>query len=124
MNDQPERPITAVSVPMNSGAGMSPSVGVAAPVGAVSRKDRERASRTSARREGASVVVHTELPGTVTLQGRDAGGAWDALDRRPAARLGDTRIDLPQDAASSIVRVVFTPRNTDINAWVSESIDG
>lgn len=123
MTDQPERPITAVSVPMSSGAGMSPAVGVAAPIGAVSRKDRGRASRTSARREGATVVVHTELPGTVVLQRRDVGGAWDALDKHPAARVGDTRIDLPQDAASSTFRVVFTPRNTDINAWVSESFD-
>ena len=68
--------------------------------------------------------MHTELPGTVALQRRDVGGAWDALDKRPAARLGDTRIDLPQDAASSTFRVVFTPRNMDINAWVSETIDG
>jgi hypothetical protein len=127
MNDQPERPTIAVSVPMNSGAGMSPSVGVAAPIGAVSRKDRERAGRTSLRREGTSnVLLDTALPGRVILQRRGADGTWETVHTQPASHLGSTRIELPHEAAPlpPTFRVVFSPKNTNINSWISEDIDG
>lgn len=126
VNDQPERPVVAVSVPMNSGAGMSPSVGVAAPIGAVSRKDRERATKTALRREGpSSLVLVTELPGSVMLQRRGADGDWETLDRRPASRLGSTPIELPGEATPTptTFRVVFAPKNTDITSWISEAVD-
>lgn len=127
MDDHGERAVSAVNVPMSTGAGMSPSMGVAAPIGAVSRKDRERAGRTSLRRDGTSLLtLLTSLPGTVSLQRRDADGSWETLDRRPASRLGRTPIELPPEAASPprTVRVVFSPRNSNIAAWVSEEIDG
>lgn len=127
MDDQRERAVKAVSVPMSSGQGMSPSMGVAAPIGAVSRKDRERAAQTSLRQEGASdLLLVTALPGTVSLQRRDVDGTWETLDRRPASRLGRTRVELPQAAAPTpqTYRVVFSPKNSNISAWISEDIGG
>lgn len=127
MDDQRERAIEAVSVPMSSGQGMSPSMGVAAPIGAVSRKDRERAAQTSLRRQGPSgFLLLTELPGSVSLQRRDVDGTWEPLDRRPASRLGRTRVELPQEAAPSprTYRVVFSPQSSNITAWISEDIGG
>ena len=127
MDDQPERATKAISVPMSSGPGMSPSMGVAAPVGAVGRKDRERAGKTTLHREGrSSVALDTSLPGSVTLQRRAADGAWETLVQRPASRLGRTRIDLPDDDAPSpsSYRVVFAPKNANITSWISEVIDG
>lgn len=125
MNDSTEGPIEAVSVPMSSGSGMSPSMGVAAPVGAVSRKDRERAGKTSLQREGTSILhLLTALPGSVSLQRRGADGTWETLDRRPASRLGRTPIELPQDVTSppQTFRVVFSPKNSNITSWISDDI--
>ena len=102
-------------------------MGVAAPVGAVSRKDRERAGKTALYREGASgVLVDTELPGSVALQRRGADGTWETLDTRRASRLGRTKIELPDAGAPSprTYRVVFSPKNANIPAWTSENIDG
>lgn len=127
MEEQPERAVTAISAPMNSGAGMNASVGVAAPVGAVSRKDRERAGKTSLRREGTTgLLLLTALPGSVILQRRGTDGTWETLDKRPASRRGRTRIELPREAASSPpdFRVVFSPKNANITSWISENIDG
>ena len=125
MSDRRERPSMAVSVPMSSGAGMSPSMGVAAPIGAVSRKDRERAGKTSLRREGtSSVLLRTALPGSVSLQRRDVDGSWETVERRPASRLGRTRLDLPPSASASpqTFRVVFAPKNSNITSWISADI--
>lgn len=127
MDDQRERAVKAVSVPMSSGQGMSPSMGVAAPIGAVSRKDRERAAQTALRREGASdLLLVTALPGTVSLQRRDVDGTWETLDRRPASRLGRTRVELPQEAVPTprTYRVVFSPKNSNITSWISEDVSG
>ena len=127
MKHQPERAIKAAVVPMHSGAGMSPSMGVAAPIGAVSRKDRERAARTSLRQEGSSsLVLRTALPGQVMLQRRGADGTWETLDTRRASRLGRTRLELPDNDAPSppVFRVVFSPKNANIPSWTSENIDG
>ena len=127
MSDRGERASKAVSVPMNSGSGMSPSMGVAAPIGAVSRKDRERAGKTFLRREGTStLLLLTALPGSVSLQRRGVDGSWETLDRRPASRLGRTRIELPQEATPSpqTFRVVFTPKNSNITSWISGDIRG
>lgn len=119
MNDQPERAVTAVNVPMSTGAGMSPSVGVAAPIGAVSAKDRERAARTALTRDGDAVVLHTELPGAASLQRLDADGSWDTLDKRPTSKVADTRYEL---AAGATYRVVFAPKDSDIPAWISPEL--
>lgn len=127
MDDHGERAVSAVNVPMSTGEGMSPSMGVAAPIGAVSRKDRERAGRTSLRRDGTSrLTLLTSLPGTVSLQRRDVDGSWETLDRRPASRLGRTRVELPgaATAARQTYRVVFSPKNSNITAWISEEIGG
>ena len=125
MNDQPERATKAMLLPMDAGPGMG-SMGVAAPVGAVSRKDRERAGKTALYREGASsVLLDTELPGSVALQRRGADGTWETLETRRSSRLGRTRIELPDDAASSSVfRVKFSPKNAHLPSWTSENIDG
>jgi hypothetical protein len=126
MDEQPERAVTAISVPMNSGAGMNASVGVAAPVGAVSRKDRERAGKTSLRREGTTgLLLLTALPGSVILQRRGSDGTWETLEKKRASRRGRTRIELPREAASSLpsFRVVFAPKNANITSWISENID-
>lgn len=125
MSDSQERPTVAVSVPMQSGAGMSPAVGVAAPVGAVRRKDRERAARTSLQRDGAALVLHAELPGTVSLQRRGPDGGWETLDTRQVGRTGDTAMAIPQDGGSespAALRVVFAPRNANLTAWISETV--
>lgn len=126
MSEPSERAFKAVSVPMSTGAGMSPSVGVAAPVGAVSRKDRERSRATSLRQEGAELLLRTSLPGAVSLQRRSADGTWETLDRRPASRLGLTRIALPTDQTSPAptFRVVFAPRNPNLPSWISPEVNG
>ena len=106
---------------------MSPSMGVAAPVGAVSRKDRERAARTSLRPEGrATFLLLAALPGTVSLQRRDEDGTWETLDRRRASRRGRTRVRLPEEAAGApqTFRVVFSPKNPNITSWISADIGG
>lgn len=124
MDDQPERAIKAATTPMGMG---TPFMAVAAPVGAVGRRDRERAGRTSLQREGpASLLLRTALPGSAILQRRGVDGTWETLDTRSASRLRRTRIELPQGAASSptTFRVVFSPRNTNITSWVSDNIDG
>ncbi len=127
MSEGADRASRAVSVPMDSGAGMSASMGVAAPIGAVSRRNRERAARTSLRREGpAGVLLLTALQGTVTLQRRAPDGTWESVTRRRASRLGRTRLELPRGAAQSpeTFRVVFSPRNSHITSWVSEDLGG
>ncbi|WP_250445529.1 hypothetical protein [Actinotalea sp. C106] len=126
MDDREDRAVTAASVPMSSG-GMSPSMGVAAPVGAVSRKDRQRAARTSLSRDGAStVLLRTALAGVVSLQRRDGDGTWQTLDRRRASRLRRTRIALPQKETGTpqTFRVVFSPKNPNIASWISADVDG
>jgi len=127
MSDHPERPVVAVMPPQNSGG--SVTMGVAAPIGAVSRKDRQRAAKTTLHREGASsLVLTTELPGTVLLEERGSDGAWVTVDRRPTARGGLTRLELPRTPAEAgraarTLRVVFAPKNADITAWVSEDME-
>lgn len=122
MTDDADRPVKAVSVPMGSG-GLSSSMGVAAPIGAVSRKDRERAARTALRRESASrVVLVTALPGSVSLQRRRVDGSWETVRTRRASRLGRTRLDLPADGGAGRHRVVLSPRNENLTAWISETI--
>jgi len=124
MNDRPEQTIKAATMPMGFG---SPSMATAAPVGAVSRKDRQRAAKTSLRREGPSrLLLRTAIPGSVLLQRQEADGTWETVDRRPASRVGLTRIELPGEATSPTptFRAVFSPRNTNINSWISESLDG
>ena len=104
-----------------------PSVGVAAPIGAVSRKDLQRAGKTSLRQEGASrFLLLTALPGDVRVQRQSVGGAWQTLDTRRASRLGRTYIDLPREAAPppQTFRVVFSPKNSNISSWISENIGG
>jgi hypothetical protein len=99
-------------------------MGVAAPVGAVSRKDRDRAARTALRREGASgLVLLTALRGRVSLQRRRSDGAWETLVGRRASWSGRTRLELPREAAQgSTFRVVFSPRNPNIAAWVADDV--
>lgn len=124
MTEQSERPIAAANVPMSGGPGMSASFGVAAPIGAVRTKDRERASRTALHREGPSrIALATELPGGVSLQRRASGGTWETVQTRRTWRRGRTGFDLPADASTQTYRVVFTPRNGNIPTWVSEPID-
>ena len=124
MNDQSERPVKAMLLPMDAGPGMG-SMGVAAPVGAVSRKDRKRAERTALYREGRSGIrLDTALPGSVALQ-RWADGTWETLATRRASRLGRTRLELPDDAtSSSVFRLKFSPKNANLPSWTSETIDG
>lgn len=120
MDEQPERPFVAVQIP--TGAGRATAVGVHAPIGAVSRKDRTRAARTALRREGPELVLTTALPGTVKLQ-RRAGSEWETLATEPASRTGENRLTLPPDAApGTTYRVVFTPKNEDITSWISAEI--
>ena len=123
MNDTPERATIGILPPMGQG---TVSMGVAAPVGSVSRKDRERAGKTALYREGSTILLDTELPGSVTLQRRDADGTWQMLDKQPVSHSGCTTIELPDDAASppSTFRLVFAPRNPNITSWISENIDG
>ena len=125
MSDRPERAFTAVSVPMNSGPGMSAAVGVSAPVGAVSRRTRERARRTALSQEGPTTfVLHTELRGTVNVQVRGDDGDWHTITERRAAFFGRTRLELPSPTVGSSrkLRVVFSPRNANVTAWVSDDI--
>lgn len=125
MTHRPERAHTVTTLPADSGTGGAPSVGVAAPIGAVSRKDRERAGKTSLQQEGTgSLVLHTALPGNVRVQRRNADGTWETIDSRRASRWGRTRIDLPPeaDAPPQTFRVVFSPKNSNIAAWVSGNI--
>ncbi len=124
MGDRAGRADVAVDVSMSSGAGMDPSVGVAAPIGAVSRKDLRRAGRTSVRQEGASgLVLAAALPGSVRVQRRRPDGAWETLETRRASRLGRTRMDLPGAAhPPRPVRVVFSPKNDNIPSWISPEI--
>lgn len=121
MADQRERPLVAVQ-----GPGRASAVGVHAPIGAVSRKDRTRAARTVLRRDGPSaLVLTTALPGTVKLQRRVPGDAWDTVEKLPTSRNGQTRFALPQDAGSpATYRVVFAPKNEDITTWVSDDLIG
>lgn len=122
--DDRERPTAAANVPMSGGPGMSPSFGVAAPIGAVRTKDRERATRTALHREGPSrVALHTELPGRVSLQRRVSGATWETVQERRTWRRGRTRFDLSAGAPSQAYRLVFTPRNGNIPTWVSDAID-
>lgn len=60
------------------------------------------------------------------LQRREADGTWETLDTRRASRLGRTRIEFGGEATSPTptFRVVFSPRNTNITSWISESLDG
>lgn len=104
-----------------------PSMVVAAPVGAVGRKDRERARKTTLYREGPSTfLLVTELPGSVMLQRREVDGTWETIDARTASSLGRTHIGLPDDAASPppTYRVVFSPKNPNLNPWVSDDVHG
>ncbi|MCL3861135.1 hypothetical protein [Actinotalea sp. K2] len=124
MDRQEERATTAVSVPMSSGAGMSPSFGVAAPIGAVSRKDRERAATTSLQQQGPTMLLLlTALPGGASLQRRDPDGNWETLDTRPVSRRGRTSIELPAETSpTDTFRVVFSPKNPNITAWISQDV--
>lgn len=122
MHDQPGRASHAAQVPMNSGPGMSASFGTAAPVGAVSRKDRERATRTALRREGDDLFLITALPGTAHLQRQEAG-RWETVTTKRTSRLRRTRLALPQDGAAASYRVKFSPKNGHIPAWESPVID-
>ncbi|MDT0164894.1 hypothetical protein Q9R32_04930 [Actinotalea sp. AC32] len=126
MDGRHERATVAVSVPMSTGPGVSPGMGVAAPIGAVSRKDRERARATALRREGPShLLLLSALPGSVLLQRRGTDGSWTTISKRTASRSGRTRIELPHagDAAPSAVRVVFSPKNANITSWISQTVD-
>ena|SRR5450830_1184803 len=90
-------------------------------------QDRQRAGKTSLQREGTTdLLLITALPGSVILQRRGTDGTWETLDKRPASRGGRTRIELPQEAASSPpnFRVMFAPKNANITSWISENIDG
>ena len=121
MNEQPERPFIAVQIP--TGAGRATAVGVHAPIGAVSRKDRTRAGRTALRREGEDLLLETALRGTASLQRREPGGTWDAVETVPAASGGQTRFVLPRGVdGPATYRVVFTPKNEDINTWISPDV--
>jgi hypothetical protein len=125
MDDRPDRGVAAVQPPIDSG-GMGASFGVAAPIGAVSRRSRRLAGRTSLRLEGSSCLLLTALPGTVSLQRRRVDGSWETLRSRRASRLGRTRLELPPAAGASPqpLRVVFSPRNPNLTSWISEHLAG
>jgi hypothetical protein len=124
MSEQPERSFKAMSWPGTGGNAGNAAVGVAAPVGAVSRKDRERAARTALEIEALSrAVLLSELPGTVALQRRAADGDWETLSTEPTDRTGRTPIVLPSEGPSGAFRVVFSPKNPNIPSWVSTTID-
>ena len=119
--DRPDRPFVSGSAPLGN---VSPSMGIAAPIGAVSRKDRARAARTAMRRDGATIVLRTALPGKVSLQRKAHDGDWETVVARPASRLRGTRVEFPRDAEpDAVFRVVFAPRNTNLTAWVSEPVE-
>lgn len=120
--DRPDRPFVAVSPPGASTA-VGHAMGVAAPIGAVSTKDRERAARTSLEREGVGVVLRTALPGHVMVQRRGDDGTWETIEKMAASHAGRTPVELPGAAGATTFRVVFVPKNTDINAWVSEDLE-
>ena len=125
MNDRQDSATAAVSVPMDSGPGMNASFGVAAPVGAVGRKERLRAGNTSLLREGDSTfLLHTAVPGSVALQRKGTDGTWDTLSTVQASRVGRTPIELPTDPspAARTFRVVFSPRNSNLPSWVSDAL--
>ena len=119
MNERDES-VVAMSGPMGTGGAANAAVGIHAPIGAVSAKDRERAARTALTRDGDAVVLHTELTGAASLQRLDADGTWDTLEKRPTSKVADTRFELPDAAAT--YRVVFSPKNSDIPAWVSAEL--
>jgi hypothetical protein len=127
MSDTPERPVIAVMPPQNTGG--SVSMGVSAPIGAVSRKDRERAAKTALLRDDPTTLLLTaELPGRILLERRGEDGAWETVEKYPASRSGRTRIAIPQAPegaapGSRTFRVVFAPKNVDITSWVSEDIE-
>lgn len=118
MSENQDRPIVAAGVPTGV---HTPAMGIAAPIGAVSRKDRLRAARTTLRRDGSDVVLRVALAGTASLQRRGADGAWESVETRRVGRLRTARFTPAPGAAT---RVVFAPRNTDITAWVSEPLEG
>lgn len=124
MSEQPERSFKAMSWPGTGGNAGNAAVGVAAPVGAVSRKDRERAARTALEVEAPSrVVLLSELPGTVALQRRAADGDWETLSTEPTHRTGRTSVELPSEGSPGTFRVVFSPKNPNIASWVSQTVD-
>jgi hypothetical protein len=120
-----ERSFKAVSVPTGGGA-TGAAMSAAAPIGAVKTKDRERYARTALIPVDASTVtLVTELPGTVLLQQKVSGGTWATIRESRVGRKGRTPISIPDGAADGgpgQFRVVFSPKNPDLNAWVSESI--
>jgi hypothetical protein len=124
VDEQPERSFKAVSWPGAGGDAGNAGMAVAAPVGAVSRRDRERAARTALEREAATdLVLCTELPGSVLLQRRADDGDWETLSTEPASRTGRTPVTVPRDPSTRVVRVVFSPRNPNIPSWVSETFE-
>lgn len=122
MSEQPERSFKAVSWPGTGGGAGNAAVAVSAPVGAVSRKDRERAARTTLEQDGPGVALLSQTPGSVLLQRRSTDGEWETLSTEPASRQGRTPITLPQDASPPF-RVVFSPKNPNLTSWVSEPFD-
>ncbi|GEN79828.1 hypothetical protein [Actinotalea fermentans] len=118
MSEDQDRPIVAAGVPTGL---HTPAMGIAAPIGAVSRKDRLRAARTALRRDGSDVVLRVALPGTASLQRRGTDGVWETVATRRVGRLRTARF---APAPGATARVVFAPRNTDISAWVSEPLEG
>jgi hypothetical protein len=123
MSEQPERSFKAVSWPGTGGGAGNAAVAVSAPVGAVSRKDRERAARTALEPDGPGVALLSQTPGSVLLQRRTEDGGWETLSTEPASRQGRTPITLPQDSSSRTFRVVFSPKNPNLTSWVSEPFD-
>ena len=123
MSQQPERPFVALN-PLNDSAPGGGTMALAAPVGAVSRRDRTRAARTALIREDETrLVLVTDLPGTVSLQRREALDGWVTVARMPASRGGRTTVPLSADEGTTwAYRVVFAPRNANITSWVSEEI--
>lgn len=124
MSEQPERSFKALSWPGTGGGAGNAAVAVSAPVGAVSRKDRERAARTTLEPDGPSgVALLSQTPGSALLQRRTAASEWETLSTEPASRQGRTPIALPQDTSTRTYRVVFSPKNPNLTSWVSEPFD-
>lgn len=117
---QPDQPVAAVVPLMDTSHG--DAAGVHAATGAVSRKDRERADRTALARNGSTLVLRVELPGTATLQRRADDGTWDVVDSKPATKKEPTTFDLPPEPAGPTYRVVFAPTNEDLNTWISAEV--
>lgn len=118
MTDQQDRAFVALQ-PLMDGS-RATAVGVHAPIGAVSPDDRERYAATNLTRDGATLTLQTALPGTVMLQRRTPEGAWESITLQPPGRGGQTVLVLPPDAAT--YRVVFVPKNEDLNTWVSAEL--